>query len=199
MTWNAFHRRGDVLRAVVEAADQRLDGILPLDVPGARECFADDVDLVGALSLKWHARLSGNLERAFGTEPMDLESAVVRAWHTTAQQMPGVRHVLDRATEQPDSPEMSVAMGRARRAELVRLAQAAGLANDASDRASRAGARIEDQARVGLAPAAPAAAATPPPAVPEASEPAAAETPRSRDTGADKASFVERIKAVLAA
>src|SRR5205085_7689339 len=82
MTWNAFHHRGDVLRAVVEAADQRLDGILPLDVPGTRERFADEIDLLGALSLKWHARLSGNIERALGTEPMDLESAVVRAWPT---------------------------------------------------------------------------------------------------------------------
>jgi hypothetical protein len=185
MTWNAFHHRGDVLRAVVEAADQRLDGILPLDVPGTREKFADDVDLVGALSLKWHARLSGNLERAFGTEPMDLESAVARAWHTTAQQMPGVRLVLDRAVERPGSDAMAEAMRRARHAELVRLAQAAGLANDSSELAARTGERIEEQARVGLDPAADKAARE---AVETSAQPAA-----------DRASFVRRIKAVLAA
>lgn len=189
MTWNAFHRRGDVLRAVVDAADRRLDGVLPLDVPGARECFSDDVDLIGALSLKWHARLSGNIERALGTEPMGLESAVARAWHTTAQQMPGVRLVIDRAMEHPTSEQMGVAMGRARRAELVRLAQAAGLANDSSDLAARAGERVEQQARVGLTPE---------------REQAAQRTDQRTDQRAvmrvsDRASFVRRIKAVLAA
>src|ERR1700712_309157 len=147
MTWNAFHHRGDVLRDVVEAADQRLDGLLPLDVPGARESFADEIDLLGALSLKWHARLSGNIERALSSEPMDLASAVARAWHTTAQQMPGVRLVIDRAAEHPDSEAMAGAMRRARHAELVRLAQAAGLANDSSDLAARTGLRLEEQAR----------------------------------------------------
>ena len=41
MTWTAFHRRGEVLRTVVETADQRVDGELPLDVPGVAETFAD--------------------------------------------------------------------------------------------------------------------------------------------------------------
>ena len=34
MTWTSFHRRGDVLRDVIAAADQRLDGTLPRDVDG---------------------------------------------------------------------------------------------------------------------------------------------------------------------
>jgi hypothetical protein len=188
MAWNAFHRRGEVLRAVSAAADQRLDGVLPLDVPGARESFADELDLVGALSLKWHARLSGNIERHLAGEPMSLESAVVAAWRTTAEQLPGVRLVIDRATELPATPELGAAMDRARRAERARLAQAAGLANDASARAVEVGARIEEQARAGLP-----RAATPAPAQPEAP----AEAPA--DTSAERASFVRRIKAVLAA
>jgi hypothetical protein len=191
MTWNAFHRRGDILRSVVEAADQRLDGILPLDVPGARESFADDIDLVGALSLKWHARLSGNIERALSSEPMDLASAVARAWHTTAQQMPGVRLVIDRAAEHPDSEAMAKAMRRARHAELVRLAQAAGLANDSSELAARTGLRLEEQARVGLEPA---AAKTQQPVVA-----ARARQDEPAQQVSDRASFVRRIKAVLAA
>jgi hypothetical protein len=189
MTWNAFHHRGDVLRDVVAAADQRLDGILPLDVPGARDRFADEIDLLGALSLKWHARLSGNIERALGTEPMDLESAVARAWHTTAQQMPGTRLVIDRATTHPATEEMAVAMGRARHAELVRLAQAAGLANDSSSLAAHTGERIEDQARVGLT-------AAPEKAAEKAPEKAAE---RTAEQASDRASLVRRIKAVLAA
>ena len=185
MTWNAFHRRGDILRAVVDAADQRRDGHLPLDVPGVQEAFTDDIDLVGALCLKWHARLSGNLERALVSEPMDLESAVASAWRTTADQMPGVRLVIDRATELPTTEELGAAMHRARRAERARLAQAAGLANDAGDAAVQAGERIEQRARQGM----PRAAVAPP----------VAPAPRHRADPSDRESFVQRIRAVLAA
>jgi hypothetical protein len=181
MTWNAYHQRGDVLRAVVDLADHRRDGVLPLDVPGVAERFDDDIDLIGALLLKWHARLSGNIERALAQEPTDLESAVGAAWRRTAEQMPGVRLVVDRATEAPSSEEMAAAMQRARRAEWTRLAQSAGLANDASDPAAAAGARIEQQAREGL------------PVPPPAPVPSAVTAARDRE------SFVRRIKAVLAA
>ncbi len=175
MTWNAFHHRGDVLRDVVETADRRRDGILPLDVPGVAELFDDETDLIGALLLKWHARLSANIERALAQEPTDLESAVCAAWRRTAEQMPGVRMVADRATALDTSEELAAAMQRARRAERAHLARAAGLANDASERAIAAGARIEQQAREDLPVPAPVANAQ------------------------DRESFVRRIKAVLAA
>jgi hypothetical protein len=189
MNWNAFHHRGDVLRAVVETADHRRDGAIPLDVPGVAERFDDEIDLIGALFLKWHARLSGNIEQALAQEPTDLESAVSTAWRRTAEQMPGVRLLIDRETDLPATEEIGAAMQRARRAERVRLAQAAGLANDASAGAAAAGARIEQLARVGLS--APASVAEP---TPEAA-PASAPTPSARD----RASFVRRIRAVLAA
>jgi hypothetical protein len=185
MTWSTFHRRGDVLNAVVEVANHRRDGALPLDVPGVDERFVDDIDLIGALLLKWHARLSGNIEQALAQEPTDLESAVSSAWHRTAEQMPGVRLLVDRATERPETEGMAAAMRRARRAERVRLAQAAGLATDASERAAAAGARIERAARKGLLEHEPAPT------------PAAAPVPRAGS--ADRESFVRRIKAVLAA
>src|SRR6187551_2655353 len=54
MTWTSFHRRGDVLRDVIAAADQRGDGVLPRDVHGVSATFADDLDLLAALQLKWH-------------------------------------------------------------------------------------------------------------------------------------------------
>jgi hypothetical protein len=187
MNWNAFHQRGDILRAVVETADHRRDGALPLDVPGVTERFDDETDLTGALVLKWHARLSGNIERALAQEPTDLESAVSAAWRRTATQMPGLRLLLDRANELPATEKMAAAMQRAQRAERVRLAQAAGLANDTSERAAAAGARIEQQARNGLSePASPPVAATAPKARPVRS-------------AHDRESFVRRIKAVLAA
>jgi hypothetical protein len=187
MNWNAFHQRGDVLRAVVETADHRRDGALPLDVPGVAERFDDEIDLTGALLLRWHARLSGNIERALAQEPTDLESAVSAAWRRTAAQMPGVRLLIDRSTDLPATEKMAAALQRARRAERIRLAQAAGLANDASDRAVAAGARIEQQAREGLSEPAPAPVAAP---TPEAAPVRSAH---------DRESFVRRIKAVLAA
>ena len=182
MNWNAFHTRGEILRDVIAAADQRRDGILPLDVPGAQECFADEIDLVGALALKWHARLTAHIERALATQPMDLESAVARAWRDTATELPGLRLVIDRATEAPSTPAMAEATQRAQRAERARLAQAAALAFDASDGAVAAGERIEQQARVGLVQQ-------------EAQQRLAEPVGEPRD----RASFVRRIKAVLAA
>ena len=83
MTWTAFHRRGEVLRTVVETADQRVDGELPLYVPGVAETFADAADLLGALQLRWHTRLAGRIERELMSQPMDLEQAVVTAWLRT--------------------------------------------------------------------------------------------------------------------
>jgi hypothetical protein len=187
MNWNAYHQRGDILRAVVETADHRRDGALPLDVPGVAERFDDETDLIGALVLKWHARLSGNIERALAQEPTDLESAVSAAWRHTATQMPGLRLLLDHAEELPATEKMAAAMRRAHRAERIRLAQAAGLANDTSDRAVAAGARIEQQAREGLSEPAPAPVVAP---TPEAAPVRSAH---------DRESFVRRIKAVLAA
>ena len=95
MTWTSFHRRGDVLRDVIAAADQRRDGVLPRDVDGVSATFADDLDLLAALQLKWHTRLAGRIEREQMTQPMDLRASVVRAWHRTADELPGIRAVLD--------------------------------------------------------------------------------------------------------
>ena len=44
MPWNAFHHRGEILQAVIDTADARLDGTLPTDVTGVSETFHDDLD-----------------------------------------------------------------------------------------------------------------------------------------------------------
>ena len=62
-TWDSFHRRGEVLRAVVDEANLRRDGMLPTDLPGVAETFRDDLSLVAALQLRWHTRLAGTIER----------------------------------------------------------------------------------------------------------------------------------------
>jgi len=186
MTWNAFHHRGEILQTVIDTADLRRDGVLPMDVPGVTDTFRDELDLIGALSLKWHARLSGNIERELMQQPMDLEEAIVNAWRKTSADAPGIRMIIDRYTESPSDPEMAAALTRAQQKEWLKLASAAGLANDESPSAARAGAsaarageRVTTQARVG-APAPVAVAVT---TVDEAATP----------------SLVDRIRAVLAA
>jgi hypothetical protein len=220
MSWTAFHSRGETLRAVVDTANTRQDGILPMQVPGVDENFTDETDLVGALLLKWHARLSGNIERALTREPVNPEAAVASAWRTTAEQMPGVRLVIDRCAEAPANRDMAEAMTRAQQAEWVRLAQAAGLANGRDHRAVAAGRRVEKRARAAMTTD---LASTPEPTespdtieskelimkhragnttksttatTNETDETRAGQTPAE---GRSTESFVERIKAVLAA
>lgn len=186
MTWNAFHTRGEILRDVITTADRTRDGHLPMTVPGVSEHFADELDLLSALMLKWHARLSGNIERALMSEPLDLEQAVARAWRRTCEEMPGVRAIIDRHTDAPGDPRMGAALARAQEREWLRLAAAAGLANDESPAAARAGRRIETEARaLNLAEV----------AVDQRAEELAVAEPKA----SEPTSFVERLKAVIAA
>jgi len=188
MSWKTFHNRGETLRDVVHVANDRRDGALPMSVPGVAENFTDELDLVGALMLSWHARLSGNIERAMATEPLDLESAVASAWSTTAEQMPGVRMVIDHSTSAPATPEMERALNRAHDRETAYLAIAAGLANGYSAAAIERGRRVEELARTGLA-------------VPQVQEPVLHVSVGESDTESDapRESFADRIRAVLAA
>jgi hypothetical protein len=189
MTWNTFHRRGEILQQVVETADTRRDGLLPMELPGVTETFRDELDLLGALWLKWNARLSGTIERSLTAQPMDLEEAVASAWKRTAEQMPGVRLILDRYLESPSDPAMAAALNRAAEKEWIRLAAAAGRANDESPAAARAGRQVEMRAR----------AARMDEAAAELLATATTEVVGPRHVDESTPSLVERIKAVLAA
>lgn len=180
MTWNTFHHRGEILQTVIDTADARRDGVLPMDLPGVAETFRDELDLVAALHLKWHARLSGNIERELMAQPMDLESAIAGAWSRTSAEIPGVRLIIDRYTAAPSDPEMGEALAKAQQKEWLKLAAAAGLASDESESAARAGQRVEKKARASASLAVTAPATT---VVDDVVTP----------------SLVERIKAVLAA
>ena len=89
-------RRDQVLRDVVAALDERLDGVVPMDVPGVEQTFRDAATLANVLHVRWHATLAAQLERALADDPADPAAAVVRAWRRTARELPGVRLVLDR-------------------------------------------------------------------------------------------------------
>src|SRR3954454_14050491 len=126
MTWTSFHRRGEVLRNVIASANRRCDGHLPLELPVVAETFGDELTLLGALQLRWHPRLAGRIERELLAEPLDLEDAVVAAWHATADELPGVRAILDREQAAPRPPASSAAMAKAAAKEHVLLAMMAG-------------------------------------------------------------------------
>ncbi|CAN5230153.1 hypothetical protein BH09ACT12_BH09ACT12_04520 [soil metagenome] len=178
MTWKSFHNRGETLRAVIETANTRLDARLPMDVDGVAETFGDELTLLGALQLKWHTRLSGHIEQQLLSQPMDLERAVQAAWISAADELPGVRAVLDHDRAHPLDDEMGWAMARATVKERVLMATMAGQAGIGELAGAPIGARIEEQARA-------TRRARPVPSV--------------RSLTPQRPSFMERLRSVLAA
>jgi hypothetical protein len=153
MTWDAYHHREEILRAVVDEANRRLDGALPMELPGVRDLF-DEFDLVAALQLRWHTRLAGRIERALMEEPAEPEAAVVEGWRGAAEELAGVREILDAQRANPLAPEIGVALEKAHRKDLVLLAAMAGRASAADVAAVRVGQLIEDDTRAGYDPGA---------------------------------------------
>ncbi len=153
MTWDTFHRRGEVLRAVLAHVDARRDGRLPMELPGVAQTFGGEAALLGALQLRWHTRLGGTIERELANDPADPERAVLRAWRATARELAGVRAVLDAAAEHPSSDEVASSVAAARRKERVLLAAMSGKASPSSPTAATVGREIEERARLGHRPA----------------------------------------------
>jgi hypothetical protein len=181
MTWEAFHHRGDVLRAVIAEAGNRRDGTLPMDLPGVRETFRDELDLLASLQLRWHTRLAGRIERELAAQPMDLEQAVITAWRATARELVGVREIIDHHREHPTDDEMVRVMTVSAAKERQMLALMAGLVSTMAldEHGARLGARVEEAARAGLV--------APP------------RDTSSTDTTVGNASFLDRLRAALAA
>jgi hypothetical protein len=190
MTWNSFHRRGETLRIVEETANRRADAQLPTDVPGVREHFHDDLDLVAALTLRWHTRLAGNVDRAFVSQPWDLPGAVEQAWADTAMEMRGVRMIIDHYTHNPTDADMGRALLKAELREWQRLATWAGLASDQSEAAAAVGRQLQEDARVRLSKMQEAEAAAV--MADDSDQNSSSESP-------SHVSLVDRIRAVLAA
>jgi hypothetical protein len=147
MTWKTFHHRGEVLRTVTLTADHRRDGLLPMDVAGVSETFGDELTLLGALQLRWHTRLSGHIERELLGQPMDLEDAVIAAWHATAAELPGTRAILDHYRAEPLDEPMATAMATSAAKERVLIAGMAGRAGARTEDTAEAGRLIEEHAR----------------------------------------------------
>ena len=153
MTWKSFHSRGEILRGVISTANDRRDGVLPMDVDGVTATFEDELELLGALQLRWHTRLAGRIERELVRQPMELEAAVVAAWHATADELPGVLAILDRHRAEPTDEAMADAMARSAAKERILLAMMAGRVSAPDDVAARVGREIEEHARATYRPA----------------------------------------------
>lgn len=151
MNWEAFHRRGDVLQAVIKEANIRRDGELPMYVTGVEQAFSDELDLLGALSLKWHTRLAGHTEAIAKDQPLDLEQATIEAWRGAADEIPGVRLVLDKALEEGDE-EIVAILDRSREKERELLALNSGKisAFQLAEHGARVGTAVEAKAREGF-------------------------------------------------
>ena len=175
MTWNSYHRRGEVLRSLIDTANTRRDGILPMDVDGVAQTFEDDVAVLAALELRWHTRLAGQIERNLMAQPLDLQSNVVLAWQQTAAALPGVRAILDHYAAHPETDEMAENLAAATVKERQLMAMMAGRASEIRDYETiQAGAELVDVART-----------TP--------------MPRLESDEAEVLSFVARIRAAMVA
>ncbi|GGO93431.1 hypothetical protein GCM10011584_32110 [Nocardioides phosphati] len=151
MNWEAFHRRGDVLQAVIKEADVRRDGELPMYVAGVEQVFRDELDLLGALSLRWHTRLSGHTETIAKEQPLDLEQATIEAWRGAADEIPGVRLVLDKALAEGDDEVVEILeRSREKERELLALNSGRISAYQLAEHGARVGAAVEAKAREGF-------------------------------------------------
>jgi hypothetical protein len=147
MTWTTFHRRGEVLRTVTATVDERRDGRVPMDVPGVRETFGDELSVLAALQLRWHTRLSGRLEHALLHQPVDIDDAVIGAWHATAAELPGTRLVLDHYRAEPLDAAMADVLRTAAAKEHVLLAAMAGQSTADAAVTAAVGRELEERAR----------------------------------------------------
>lgn len=148
MTWSS-PRRDEVLRAVIEETDRRLDGVVPMGVAGVEQTFRDADTLVDVLYVRWQAALAAEVDRALAEAPEDPEAAVVRAWRRTVRTLPGVRMVLDAHLEQASGVRLEQ-LRRRRARQHQWLAQQAGLApltHEVDDEAVTLGAEFEAAGR----------------------------------------------------
>ena len=148
-SWSRVHAHSASLREVITA----LDAGLPLtDVAGegATGAFADRDEVLLALHGVWSRRLHGRIDVALETDDRELAECVGRAWLNTADDLPGVRRVLD---EHSDEPVLRHVLGHEHRTVAV----AAGLATFDDPRATSAAAGARFVAMLRRRPTAPTA------------------------------------------
>jgi hypothetical protein len=143
MTWDAYNRRKEVLREVLDVADRQRGSITATEllntIDGGREAYATDTDLLLDLQMAWFQRLSGRMDQLLAESVDGPETMAVQAWVDVAGQMPGARRLLDAHLTHP-------AFAKAFAKEHELLAASAGVPLNHPHLADR-GQRILDSAR----------------------------------------------------
>ncbi|GLY66144.1 hypothetical protein [Amycolatopsis taiwanensis] len=145
MTWHDFYRRRDVIDAVLREARRDPSAPLPFaDVPGARDTFGDEENLLLALQHKWTLVFGGRLETEL-LDVADTVDAILRAWHSAVGANPTLRAVLDANLDRYPS------LRSAHEAQQRTLAVTAGFAGieEPTTEITRVGATIEALVRQG--------------------------------------------------
>jgi hypothetical protein len=136
IAWDTYHRRATALRGVVAGLDRSGSSTLPWDDELA-VVFDDPDDLLVTLHDLWTRRLAGRVDLALEIDEHESAESVALAWREVAEELSGVRRVLDRQADNP-------LLRHSRRKEHRMLAVAAGHAtiSDPLSRSAAAGERL---------------------------------------------------------
>ena len=136
IAWDTYRRRATALRRVIADLDRSGSPTLPWNEELAA-IFDDPDDLLVALHDVWTRRLEGRVDLALEIDEQDSVESVALAWREVADELPGVRRVLDRQADNP-------VLRHSERHEHRLLAVAAGYAtiSDPLSRSAGAGERL---------------------------------------------------------
>lgn len=147
MTWDAYHRRKNLLREFLVIADRDRDVTLTelLDtLDPQRLVLEDETAALFEIQMAWFQRLSGHIDRLTTTGGGETpEMVAVAAWATTAAELPGARALLDAHVDTP-------ALAKAFAKERTFIAASAGVAANHPDLGGH-GERIITSARAEVA------------------------------------------------
>ena len=141
IAWDTYHRRATALRRVIADLDRSGSSTLPWNDELAA-VFQDPDDLLLALHDVWTRRLAGRVDLALEIDDHESGESVALAWLEVADELSGVRRVLDRQADNP-------VLRHSWRQEHRLLAVAAGFATigDPLSRSAAAGERLVERIR----------------------------------------------------
>jgi hypothetical protein len=159
MSWKNFYRRRDICDEVLRRAAPDPRSPLPFaEIPGARQAFGSEEQLLLALHYKW-SQLLGGYVRTELTGDTDHVDAVTRAWGKAVRRHHILREILDANLQR------CPALHPRHEAEQRMLAISAGLADpgERPEEATKVGAAFSALLRhgPGITPAEPRDAAEP--------------------------------------
>jgi hypothetical protein len=114
MTWDAYHRRKDLLREMLTLADLDHDLTLTdlLDVVDPqRSVLEDETAALFEIQMAWFQRLSGHIDRLTTEGAETPEMVAVAAWAAAASDLPRARALLD---AHRDAPALAKAFAKER-------------------------------------------------------------------------------------